>query len=139
MENFKKIDDTTVEIDGIKYTKDQDELHHRLLEKLVERIEVIEGKIKFISSDNFTDFIFAVAGSIPSFDAGIYFNINGVESITDYRTALLVEKSKAVPVRVVSVENTENKYVSEQSLTKEERKQYKENGFVVIVKKVEKE
>jgi len=133
MENLKKIDNNTVEIDGIKYTKDQDALHHKLLEKLVERIEVIEGKIQFISSDNFTDFIFGVAGSGGYFSSGIEFNINGLQSVTCYRTALLIEKTKAVLVKLVSKDNIENTYASIDSLTKDEKKQYKENGFVVVI------
>ena len=136
MENFKKIDNNTVEIDGIKYTKDQDALHHKLLEKLVERIEVIEGKIKFISSDNFTDFIFGVAGTGGYFEPGISLNINGVESVTCYRTAVLIEKTKAVPVKIVSKDTVENTNASIESLTKDEKRQYKENGLVVVIKPV---
>jgi len=139
MENFKKIDNNTVEVDGVKYTKDQEKLNHTLLEKLVNRLEVLEGKTEFISSDNFTDFLFSVAGSGGCFSTGIELTVNGVSSITCFRTAILVEKTKAVPVKIVSKDKVQDTFASIDSLTKDEKKQYKENGFLVIIEKVEKE
>ena len=139
MENFKKIDNNTVEVDGVKYTKDQDKLNHTLLEKLVDRLEVLEGKTSFISSSDFTDFLFSVAGSGGCFNAGIELTVNGISSVTCFRTAVLVEKTKAVPVKIVSKEKVQDTFASIDSLTKDEKKQYKENGFLVIIEKVEKE
>jgi len=108
MENFRKIDNNTVEVDGVKYTKDQDKLNHTLLEKLVDRLEVLEGKTSFISSNNFTDFLYAVAGNVGCFQSGIELNINGISSVTCFRTAILVEKTKAVPVKIVSKDKVQD-------------------------------
>lgn len=145
--NFKEIEGG-IEYNGRVYTLDQKELEHKILKEIVDRLIKLEGKLKidteFITSNEFSNIMFSCGGSafgdvddgstIKVEQAnGISFTVNGRTAVTDYRTAKMVEKEKAVPVKIVSKEKVTDTYTDKKSLTKDEKKQYENIGFVVVI------
>lgn len=137
-----KENDGGIEYNGRVYTLDQKELDHKILKEIADRLIKLENDTLFIRSNEFANLVFSCGGSgsptwaeasITVEEAnGISFTVNGRTAVTDYRTALMVEKEKAVLVKLISKDKVTDTYIDKKSLTKDEKKQFDNLGYVTV-------
>ncbi len=133
--------DGGIEYNGRIYTLDQNELNHKILKEIADRLIKLEKESEYLFSNEFSNILFNSGSSfmndtvlsVGNNPGTISFTINGRTAVTDYRTALMVEQDKAVLVKIISKDKVSDNYIDKKSLTKEEKKQFETLGYITVL------